>query len=90
MPCESGRGPEDDLLDSLNRTTRLFCEVMAGEEARGRLPLYSAEVLAWWAEHKKIDEERKRMELEEKELRARREAAANKLTPEERRLLGIR
>lgn len=47
------------------------------------------EILAWWREHQKEDEIRKTKEAKQKEDKAIREAALAKLTPKERKMLGL-
>lgn len=44
----------------------------------------------WWKEHKAEDVKRRRAEAKERERVAAREAALAKLTPAERKLLGVR
>ncbi len=83
--CESTKGELDKL-------TRMLCDVCAKLEAnspstfRSRVSLETQE---WWANHKETDRLR---QLEEEKARAiisKRKLALKKLTPEEKRILGL-
>lgn len=50
---------------------------------------YSLEMQLWWREHQKADKERIERELKKAEENKQKESALNKLTPYERKLLGI-
>jgi len=51
---------------------------------------YSLEMQMWWRDHKRADEARVRREIESKATEEARAAAIAKLTPHERKLLGIK
>jgi hypothetical protein len=62
MPCYDPQAAEDDrkCAERLNRATRLLCEIMTTLDRE--LPVVartlqydSADLKAWWAEHKKDD-----------------------------------
>lgn len=48
-----------------------------------------AALSAWWKEHERADAERMREEERQRKKREKREAVLKKLTPEERRILGL-
>jgi len=48
------------------------------------------EVLSWWNTHKEQDERRREREAQEAAAKKLKKAALAKLTPEERKLLGVR
>lgn len=50
---------------------------------------YSLEMQTWWRDHQKADAERERREAQEREEKRTRKAAISKLTPKERRALGL-
>ncbi len=50
---------------------------------------YSLEMQLWWRDHQAADKARIELELSHKKNAAEREAALKKLTPHERKLLGI-
>lgn len=50
---------------------------------------YSLEMQMWWRDHLKADQARIERELRESEKEAECKAAISKLTPEERKLLGL-
>lgn len=50
---------------------------------------YSLEMQIWWRDHRIADKERVEKEIAEKKLRSEKEAAIAKLTPYERKLLGL-
>lgn len=50
---------------------------------------YSLEMQIWWRDHKRADKERMERELREAEAKKQKKAALEKLTPYERKLLGL-
>jgi hypothetical protein len=67
----------DMLNDVLHRIDAKESGVSAGEIRR------------WWKEHQKIDEQRRTEERAERDKKDRRRSAIEKLTPDERKLLGL-
>lgn len=94
MPCSDGGtycSEDTETKNRLDKVTRLLCGLCerAECEARGTLISNDEELAQWWAKHQEEDlrrEEQERKEREEKE--AKRKALA-KLSPRERRLLGL-
>lgn len=87
MPCD-GSGYPDTTRAELNRLAPLLCEACKLLE-RHSIPV-SIRLAAWWDEHKEIDRKREQRERQEAEQEAKRKDALSKLTPAERKLLGIR
>lgn len=91
MPCYDSRVDDDHRLTSqrLDRATRVACEAfrsMTPEAIRDKL---SQEAQRWWYNHQEMD--RKRLAAEEaarQRAKAKRDALA-KLTPAERKALGL-
>lgn len=81
----------DRLKGEKIEITELFCSVMKVVESEQRplLNKFSDESRAWWKEHKKLDKEKELKEQKEKEDQAKILAALNKLTDEEKKLLGL-
>lgn len=50
---------------------------------------YSLEMQIWWRDHQEADKKRIARELREQKTTAKRKAALEKLTPRERKLLGL-
>lgn len=51
---------------------------------------YSLEMQIWWRDHQKADKERLEREILEREIKEHKDKAIGKLTPYERKLLGIK
>jgi hypothetical protein len=62
---------------------------MQEHEARGEMSCFTAEQLAWWKEHKRRDELRVKKDLRRARSKKAKAAALAKLTPYERKLLGV-
>lgn len=91
MPCRYG-GPIDDheaTIARLNDVTSMLCRVL-GRLRADQIDGLDADVRAWWADHQRRDLERRRLEEKQAQEREDRAAALRKLTPRERRLLGVR
>lgn len=104
MPCRYDETPEEQAAckkaanarlvkpykDKLDKVTRLLCLVMtAADNAKSSSDLNSVllnndELMDWWDEHRTADERRSINEAAE--LRAK---AMKKLTPEEKKALGL-
>lgn len=90
MPCRCDGYPEPTGLDLHNGALAdMLCTAMQEHEARGEMNCFTAEQLAWWAEHKQRDAARIQQDLKAAQTTAAREAALAKLTPFERSLLGL-
>lgn len=93
MPCRDGGPPiEVEYKERLDKVTRLLCELCGTLEASGAntKKLFTRELSAWWEVHKKADRARELQERAERTRKATRRKALKKLTPAERRALGIR
>jgi hypothetical protein len=93
MPCrdyESDRGCSD-IKERLDSRTKMLCSVLTKAEQAGvlhKLKLTPNEK-TWWVEHQMEDAaERKRL-LKLAIVEGKRKAALEKLTPDERKLLGL-
>lgn len=100
MPCSDGgwsRSVDDSEIRSLekrnDKLARIACAAMTALEANGIedfILLENDEVREWWAEHKEFDRKRREKEAERKRLAQIRQDALAKLSPEERKVLGIK
>lgn len=101
MPCQvdyPDDGSEEkrwkDLQNIADNVTRMLCEMCARLEAENLTHLLTAPTKEWWEEHKKIDAERIAREERKQKIasdrKALRKSALGKLTPEERKVLGIK
>ena len=90
MPCRDG-GPtlESEQQSKIHDLTRMLCSVLEMVESEHMLGNIHGEVHAWWDRHKKEDIERKRQESARRTAQEKKLEALSKLTPEERRLLGL-
>lgn len=93
MPCQSDPSDyaDNSIRNELNMVTRLLCALCGELEAAGQ-SLYIGKVpylLSWWEAHKLRDAERKVREAKQAENDRRTRQALDKLTPEERVLLGL-
>ena len=95
MPCSDG-GPSyqenPETKDRLDKVTRLLCGLCRRLTNRGRAFHITddAELAKWWAAHQEEDRRREERERKEREEAAAKRKALAKLSPRERRLLGIR
>ncbi len=93
MPCQAGPSYESERLARREREalTRVACRHMrmidTGEIENDFLD--DEDVMAWWAEHKARDASQARRLLERAEEERTRAAALAKLSPDERRVLGL-
>lgn len=95
MPCYVTGSAEGDARlaasearERCTTLTRLLCEAMDHLTAK-QSRLWSDELSQWWAEHQRIDEERKRSEAAERLRRSIAYRAINKLNEAERLALGL-
>lgn len=106
MPCRDDWGDEDlsrrSTAAERNMLAASLCAVMTVLEKTKPLKTLLNEIdwdeagvkpeefMRWWREHKAEDARRRKAEAKERERNAARAAAMTKLTPEERKLLGVR
>lgn len=98
MPCYT-EVTEEDIAARYRSEFRhnsdvaeMLCSVLRKEEREGVLiaEWYGDTVARWWKEHQERDRKKNEAERKAKKERDKRKAAVDKLTPEERRLLGIK
>jgi len=91
MPCRTD--PEDYgyvyVSPEFMRIPVLLCEAMQMIERANMEPSCSPELRQWWAAHKAADKRLIEEELARQKLEKDRKAAIDKLTPHERKLLGL-
>jgi hypothetical protein len=95
MPCRSDYGDahnDSGLKTELDKVTRLLCGVCRDYERNYGLPvsaLGDVELGRWWEEHKAADAKRVAREKAAEEKEQKKRQALSKLTPEEKKLLGL-
>jgi hypothetical protein len=62
-----------------------LCEKLQGEDVTKR----SLEMQIWWRDHQKADKQRLEREMQQQKTEAEKAVALEKLTPYERKLLGV-
>jgi hypothetical protein len=90
MPCSSGYTAEDSLKEvrkELDRVTRVACELASF--AKGFKRSFSRETMDWMADHARLDRARRLREEADLEERRIKNSALRKLSPKERKLLGL-
>lgn len=96
MPCNDSRnsgGFDDDTYRRLQKATRAACDIVQSIRATSSvaaLDNVSAETRQWIRDHDEMDRRRLELESERKQRLIDREEALRKLTPEERRALGLK
>lgn len=94
MPCSDG-GPvyavDPQTIARLHKVTRLLCGVMTflSPNTRNGLCARDPELSEWWEEHQEHDRRRKKAEEAAAQRERDREAALAKLSPRERKALGL-
>ena len=93
MPCSDGgyyNDPSD--RDKINQLTRMLCGVMTTLPTAARATVYRTvpDLSEWWHKHQEQDKKRIAQEKAEAQRKKKALSAYNKLTTEERKLLGIR
>lgn len=95
MPCDSGMSYGSGYNDAavraeLERLTRVSCDVLRVVTQAG-VPLtnFSEETQKWWLAHQQVDAARIERERQASFQSQVRQAALAKLTPAERRTLGL-
>lgn len=101
MPCNDGGGPGFGRTEYVYRdnpkVAAILCAIIRkhGVEILKALDYAEAgvsysEAVAWWKAHEKRDSERKAREVEAAQREERIRRAKSKLSPEERKLLGLK
>lgn len=95
MPCYDERSSAEWQLKynwkpSLDAATRAACEAMTALENENMIGLLSREVRVWWEDHKEQDRERLAREKEERERKRLAKRARDRLSPKERKALGLK
>lgn len=67
----------------------VLCRRLTRLEAKGKITELSLEAQMWWRDHKRADAERQKQEAEAAQREALIQSARLKLTPEERKVLGL-
>lgn len=89
MPCSCDGYPAPEPDQHSGPLAESLCKVLAEHEARGEMECFDAATLKWWEEHKARDRKRLLHDLQREKNAADRKAAIAKLSPHERRLLGL-
>lgn len=92
MPCRYDGSPEGNTRyfeEQLGRVTRVACEALRFLEDDGRLPDLSPELRRWWKQHKATDRRRREAEQEIARRKVLRKKALARLSPAEKRALGL-
>lgn len=92
MPCSDGGYGRDDydrIQSRADAATRAACEAITLLQGTPLFPQLSVETRAWWNRHQREDQERIAREQAEEQRRKAKQDALDKLSPGERRLLGI-
>lgn len=80
-----GAVPYYGEVSAIHEHTAMLCDFCQNNE----VTKYSLELQIWWRDHQKADKERIEREMEEQKEGKERDAALAKLTPYERKLLGL-
>lgn len=92
MPCTTHEGMTQDHMTAgkVERLTRISCDILRAMEAAGLdFSSLSPETLTWWGQHKAADAAREAVEAARNEREVARAAALAKLSPEDRKVLGL-
>ncbi len=97
MPCSDGGWPGDAIVEHSQRADRLarmLCGVMTTLKAYHpvivrELCAEDKELADWWKQHQEFDRRRIERENADKAKKQAKNAALAKLTPEERKALGL-
>lgn len=102
MPCGDGGYPTHTVYVESGTQTQRLCAVFSALQRRGLLDQILDEIdwkeagvtrqgtLSWWKQHQVEDAERRQREKKEKERQAKRSAVLNKLSVEEKKILGLK
>lgn len=89
MPCTCYGYPDPEPDIHSGSLADALCKVLQEHEARGEMGCFDEATLKWWEDHKERDRARVEEDLREAERRNARAEALAKLTPFERKLLGV-
>jgi hypothetical protein len=89
MPCESYGMSDSHWKPAADAATRAACDLRTILRRGGTEADLCVSTREWIAQHDKEDAERKRVEERTNERERRRRAALDKLTLDERRVLGL-
>ena len=85
MPCDAGPSKQDQQdVDTMARLACMFCEFLDTEGEP--IPEWAED---WWERHQEYDRTREERDQAERIRGRQRQAALDKLTPQERELLGL-
>lgn len=105
MPCNDGGGNVRTEYIEIEHTGRMaarLCAVLTVLEKRGLLDevvgmidfkgagVGPRDLSTWWAKHKRIDEEKREREQTQAQRERDRKAAIAKLSPKDRKVLGLK
>lgn len=98
MPCYDARDDKNSPFyeppyagttqEKLDKIAAMLC-VMCQYFESFMIPLPNKEIETWWSKHKKSDEKRVKAEIERLKLEDEKLKAISKLSPYERKLLGL-
>lgn len=89
MPCNCDGYPAPEPDTHSGPLAEALCKVLQEHEARGEMGCFDATTLAWWEAHKARDRARVKQDLEAAKAKKELAEALAKLTPHERKLLGV-
>jgi hypothetical protein len=99
MPCRSDYPDEptvlktthDDVREQLDTVTRLLCGLCrrVKQEGKDELIVNDHELGRWWVKHEAWDKKREKEELALAAAKAKKQTALNKLSAEEKKILGL-
>lgn len=102
MPCTDGGSPYPRMTEDEKDATPLACAALSWLEYKGYIReflndaswiecgLTQSRAETWWHDHKERDRKRREAEADATERRRLQKEAYSKLTPEERKALGLR
>lgn len=104
MPCRDYDESYDrqQTQKENDKLTKFLCTILSTLELENELGHFAElfdykeggisrkELFAWWEAHKEEDRKRKERAREAAERKEKKDAALSKLTPEERKLLGVK
>ncbi len=89
MPCTCDGYPEPEPDTHNGPVAEMLCKALQDHEARGEMGCFDAATLDWWEEHKRRDKARVEQDLLQAQTDKARAKALSKLSPYERKLLGV-